>query len=105
MGCVLLRKGRVVVNATNVEGKTHPRQHYLAHKVGEPYRVSLHAELNALIKSRADFDTLVVARVNKSGEFCMSRPCAACRLAISEAGVRNVIYSTSEGWERLEFST
>lgn len=106
VGCVLLRKGRVVCSATNVEGKTHPYQSRLAQQAGEPYRVSLHAEIRALIRvGDRSADTLVVGRVNKSGNLCLSRPCAVCQLAIGESGIRNVYYSSDEGtWERLELS-
>lgn len=102
VGCVLLRKGRVVVATTNAEGKTHPRQKLLAHRVNEPYRVSLHAELRALLKAREPVDTLVVGRVNRNGELCMARPCPVCQLAISEYGVGRVVYSGSDGlWYEL----
>lgn len=103
VGCVLLRKGRVVVATTNAEGKTHPRQKLLAHRVNEPYRVSLHAELRALLKAREMVvDTLVVGRVDRNGKLCMSRPCPVCQLAIAESNITNVYYSTDQGhWEIL----
>jgi deoxycytidylate deaminase len=106
VGCVLLRKGRVVSSATNLESKTHPYQSRLAEQAGEPYRVSLHAEIRALIRAGdKPADTLVVGRVNKSGNLCLSKPCAVCQLAISESGVRNIYYSTDSGtWESLELS-
>ena len=107
VGCVLLRKGRVVVSTTNVEGKTHPRQSELAVRVGQPYRRSLHAELRALLKAtKIVADTLVVGRVNSKNELCLARPCPVCQLAISESGIRSVYYSTDDGsWESLELST
>ena len=104
VGCVLLKKGRIVVAATNVEGKTHPLQTRLANMVGEPYRVSLHAEIRALIKNKRNgCDTLLVCRVNKRGEFMMSKPCQVCQQAIRESGVKNVYYTTEGGsWQSLE---
>lgn len=104
VGCVLLRKGRVVVSTTNVEGKTHPRQSELAVRVGQPYRRSLHAELRALLKAtKIVADTLVVGRVNSKNELCLARPCPVCQLAISESGIKSVYYSTDDGsWESLE---
>lgn len=102
VGCVLLRKGRIVVATTNAEGKTHPRQKLLAHRVNEPYRVSLHAELRALLKVRGAVDTLVVGRVNRHGDLCLARPCPVCQLAISEYGVSRVVYSGFDGlWYEL----
>ncbi len=95
-----------MVSTTNMEGKTHPLQTRLANLVGEPYRVSLHAEIRALIKNkRADCDTLIVARVNKEGKFLLSKPCPVCQLAIKDSGVKAVYYSTDEGgWESLELA-
>jgi deoxycytidylate deaminase len=106
VGCVLLRKGRIICSATNLEGKTHPYQSRLACQAGEPYRVSLHAEIRALIRAGdRPADTLVVGRVNKSGNLCLSKPCAVCQLAIGESGIQDVYYSSDEGtWERLELS-
>lgn len=105
VGCVLLKKGRVVVSTTNVEGKTHPKQSELAGRVGQPYRQSLHAELRALLKARVKVDTLVVGRVNSRNELCLSRPCPVCQLALLEAGIKSVYYSTNDGtWCPLELS-
>jgi len=103
VGCVLLRKGRIVVRSTNVWGKTHPVQSRLAEQVGQPYRVSLHAELRALLKPDAvSCDTLVVGRVNRRGELCMARPCPVCQLAITESNIERVYYSTDSGaWSEL----
>ena len=103
VACVLLRKGRIVVRSTNVFGKTHPMQSRLAQQVGQPYRVSLHAELRALLNPKAaSCDTLVVGRVNRQGELCLARPCPVCQLAISESGIRRVYYSTDKGtWSEL----
>lgn len=102
VGCVLMRRGRIVVSATNVFGKTHPRQKLLAEKVNQPYRVSLHAELRALLKAREPVDTLIVGRVNRLSELCLARPCPICQLAITEHGIRKVYYSVSEGvWSEL----
>jgi deoxycytidylate deaminase len=103
VGCILLRKGRIVVSSTNVQGKTHPLQLDFAIRAGEPSRTSLHAEIRALIKTRTQCDTLIVGRVNGKGEFCMSKPCPVCQLAIRESGIMSIYYSTETGsWSRLE---
>lgn len=105
VACVLLRKGRIVIRSTNVFGKTHPMQSRLADRVGQPYRVSLHAELRALLNPKAaNCDTLIVGRVNRQGELCLARPCPVCQLAIFESGIKRVYYSTDNGtWS--EFAT
>ena len=103
VGCLLFRKNRLVVSASNMEGKTHPFQSRLADMAGEPYRRSLHAEIRALLRAKESCDTLVVGRLDKSGKFRLSKPCAVCQLAISETKIRSVYYSTDDGsWEDLE---
>lgn len=106
VGCLLFRKSRLVVSASNMEGKTHPFQSRLANIAGEPYRRSLHAEIRALLRAKESCDTLVVGRLDKSSKFRLSKPCAVCQLAIVEYGIKNVYYSTDDGsWETLELST
>ena len=106
VGCVLLKKGKMVVSTTNVEGKTHPIQSEFANRAGQPYRISLHAEIRALIKARTKADTLVVGRVSKSNELCLSKPCPVCQLAISESGIKNIYYSDTDGtWSLLKLPT
>ena len=103
VGCILLKKGRPVVSTVNLEGKTHPTQAKFSTRAGEPYRKSLHAEIRALIKARVEVDTLVVGRVNKKNELCLSKPCSACQLAIAEMGIKRVYYTADGGgWEKLE---
>ena len=105
VGCVLLKKGRVVVSTTNLEGKTHPVQSNFANRVGEPYRKSLHAEIRALIKARVEADTLLVGRVDRLDRLCLSKPCPACQLAIQESGIKKVFYSENGSeWKKLELS-
>jgi len=92
--------GHIVATATNSR-KTHPQQAEYAKRVGRPQKVSLHAELAALIKAREDVETVVVCRLNKRGELRLSKPCPVCRLALDEAGVDEVWFSTDRGFEKL----
>ena len=93
-------KGRIVSYATNSR-KTHPLQAEYARRTGKEQKVSLHAEIAALIKAREDIETVVVARINKRGELRNSRPCPICKLALEEAGVEEVWFSTDKGFEKL----
>lgn len=100
IGAVLLRKNKVIVSATNLEKKTHPLQASLAKKVGLKEKIYLHAEVNALIKSREKADTIVVARIGGHfhNELRNSCPCKICTLAIEESGIENIWYSTDDGF-------
>jgi len=94
------KRGQIVSHATNSR-KTHPLQAEYAKRTGKEQKVSLHAEIAALIRARDDIETVVVARINKRGELRNSRPCAICRLALEEAEVSEIWFSTDIGFEKL----
>ena len=94
------KRGQIVSHATNSR-KTHPMQAEYAKRTGKEQKVSLHAEIAALIRAREDIETVVVARINKRGELRNSRPCPICRLALEEASVSEIWFSTDIGFEKL----
>ncbi|SRR6056297_2581722 len=93
-------RGHIISVGTNTK-KTHPMQEEYARRAKRPQKVSLHAELAALIKARTDVETLVVCRINKQGELRNSKPCPICMLALEEAKVGEVWFSTDKGFEKL----
>ena len=98
VGAVLLKKNKVIATAVNLERKSHPLQAKFAKRVGLWQKIYLHAELFSLIKAKEDADTIVVARVNNQNKLRNSCPCPICSLAIEEAGIENIYYSTDEGF-------
>jgi len=98
VGAVLLNKNKVVVSATNLETKSHPIQARFAERVGLHQKIYLHAEISALVKCREECDTIIVARVNPQEKLRNSRPCPICELALKEAGITKIHYSTDEGF-------
>lgn len=99
VGCILLKKGRIVTEATN-SYKTHPVQAHWAQKARRPYGVHLHAEMAALVRCREEADTLIVARVDKRGMKRISKPCPICRAAIQESNISRVVYINRKGeWD------
>jgi len=82
----------------NLESKSHPLQASFAIRAGFPEKIYLHAEIAALIKCKEDVDTIVVARVNNQGKLRMAKPCPICTLALKEAGITNVHYTTNHGF-------
>ena len=98
VGAVLLNKNKVVVTATNLETKSHPLQAKFAERVGLHQKIYLHAEISALVKCREECDTIVVARVNPQNKLRMARPCPICELALHEAGISKVHYTTNLGF-------
>ena len=93
-------RGHIVASATNSR-KTHPQQAEYAKRTGREQKVSLHAEIAALIRAREDVEIVIVCRLNKRSELRLSKPCPVCRLALEEAGVKEVWFSTDKGFEKL----
>ena len=98
VGALLLNKNKVIVSATNLETKSHPLQAKFAERVGLKEKIYLHAEIAALVKCRDEVDTIIVARVNPQGKLRMARPCPICELALKEAGITNIHYTTNHGF-------
>lgn|SRR5512135_1233765 len=88
------KKGRVLATAQNSYIKTHPLMAREAKAVGEPYKIYLHAEVAALLKSDwANAHSIFVSRYNNSGEPLPSRPCEICQRVIKLAGIKEVRYT------------
>jgi len=98
VGAVLLSKGKVISTACNLEDKTHPVQARWARKAGLDPKQYLHAEIAALVRCRRPVDSIVVARVNSEGKLRNSRPCCLCQLGLRDAGIKQMFYSTNEGF-------
>jgi len=64
----------------------------------------IHAEVSGLIKIeniKKKCISVFVVRVNCSGEFRNSRPCARCHAYMKKMGVSRVFYSTDRGFEKM----
>lgn len=117
LGCVIVYKGHVIASGHN-SNKTNPMQKkynkYRQFKYnGKPIRHSTHAEMNALlsIPYTVDLNTdyskakVYVYRISPGQHLGqgLARPCAACLAALRDKGVRDIYYTTSDGFahERL----
>jgi len=98
VGAILLNKNKVVTAATNLETKSHPIQAKFAERVGLKEKIYLHAEIAALVKCKEEVDTIIVARVNPQGKIRMAKPCPICQLALNEAGISKIHYTTNDGF-------
>lgn len=98
VGAVLLNRNRIVMTATNLEDKSHPIQARFAERVGLNEKIYLHAEIAALVKCKEECDTIIVARVNPQNKLRMAKPCPICSLALKEAGISKIHYTTNEGF-------
>lgn len=98
VGAILLKKNNIIAEATNLEKKTHPIQARWAQRAGLHEKIYLHAEIAALVKCRDDADTIIVARINSEGKLRNAKPCPVCTMALKEAGIHNVHYTTDDGF-------
>ena len=100
VGAILLNKGKVVAKGVNQDTKSHPLQAQLAELVGLEEKIYLHAEISALIKCKSNVDTIVVARLggHEGDELRNAKPCKICSLALQKAGIKNIYYTTDDGF-------
>lgn len=84
------KRGKLLAVGRNSYVKTHPLQAKFSKKAGNQHAVFIHAELSALLKSRAKVHKLVVLRYDRSGNPAAAKPCAACQLAIKHFDVKHV---------------
>lgn len=82
--------GRLLAVGKNSYTKTHPLQAKIAAKVGKHDAIYLHAEMAALVKAREPVHRLVVLHYDGQGKPKNSAPCAVCREAIRQFGVKHV---------------
>ena len=91
IACTLDKKGKVISIRTNDYNCTHPKQKYYAEKAGKSEAIYLHAEISALISSKREVHSILVARIGRDGKPRCAKPCPICQLAIKEYHVKNII--------------
>lgn len=110
IGCIAVYQGQVIGLGCNCN-KTHPMQRYY-----NMYRISsdallpkLHAEIrciNQIKHSDINFAKvkLYIYRIRRDQPYGMARPCPSCIAAIKDIGIRDVYYTTNNGYayERIE---
>jgi deoxycytidylate deaminase len=88
------RRGNLLATGGNSYVKTHPVQANLARRVGQPHRVYLHAEIQAIIRARGkDMHKIQIERYDSKGNPANACPCPVCMLAIREAGIKVIEYT------------
>lgn len=88
------KKGVKIASAENSYIKTHTIQAKYA-KNFNCNKIYLHAEVLAIIRSRnRSIHKIKIERFNKNGQTMLAKPCQICELAIKEAGIKFVEYST-----------
>ena len=96
IGCVVVDKKNRVISIGFNKRKTHPVQGQLASKYGKKGQIFLHAEIDALVKTRKKPHKIYVARVKRNGKDGLAKPCPICQAAIESAGIKKVFYTEDE---------
>lgn len=103
IGCVAVYQGNIIGVGFNTN-KTHPLQKkYNRYRNGENFTPKLHAEINCLNSIRhfnINFSKvkLYIYRKRRDIIHGMCRPCPSCMAAIKDLGIRNVYYTTNDGY-------
>ena len=110
IGCVAVYQGQVIGLGCNCN-KTHPAQKFY-NKYRNPsdsLLPKLHAEISCLNQIKhlnINFAKvkLYIYRIRKDQPYGLSRPCPSCMAAIKDLGIRDIYYTTNDGYsyERLE---
>ena len=110
IGCIAVYQGQVIGLGFNTN-KTHPVQKFY-NRYREPSDTmlpKLHAEIscvNQIKHLNINFSKvkLYIYRIRKDQPYGMARPCPSCMAAIRDLGIRDIYYTTNEGYsyERLE---
>lgn len=113
LGCVAVYQGSVIGIGYNVN-KTHPTQEYYNkyrktnHQTGA-FIPKLHAEISCLNSIRyldINFSKvkLYIYRIRHDQDYGLARPCPSCMAAIKDLGIKDIYYTTNDGfaYEKVE---
>lgn len=110
IGCVAVYQGQIIGVGFNCN-KTHPTQkfynRYRDHS--DTLLPKLHAEISCLNQIRnldINFSKvkLYIYRIRKDQPYGLARPCPSCMAAIKDLGIKEIYYTTNDGYsyEKLE---
>jgi len=105
IGCVVVYKGNIISSGYNAN-KTHPLQMKYNKERFDANNTPhyIHAEIHALTSLINDPTInwrrvhLYVYRIYNKTSFGLSRPCPSCMKLIKDLGIRNIHYTTNEGY-------
>jgi deoxycytidylate deaminase len=96
-GAVLVKGGSILSVAYNKDDYTSFASRFRPRDCGPATR---HAETECILgasKERSSRADMFVCRINRSGEFRLSKPCLMCHIIIKNAGIKRVFYTTNYG--------
>jgi deoxycytidylate deaminase len=95
LGCVIFNKNKIVSKGHNYKQKSTRS----ITKKFLKWEFSLHAEVDAIIKSRTELKgmSLLVVRINNNKKLMYAKPCKHCQEYIQFVGVKKIYYSSKDG--------
>lgn len=92
------KRGNILSVGINDYRKSNPWQKALSLQAGmSEHRIHLHSEVACLLKAKGKkVHTLLVERYDTEGNPRLAFPCPSCQLAIKQAGVKKVLFTTEE---------
>ena len=104
IGCIVVDKHRIISSGFN-QNKTSPIQmKYNKVRFKEDTPHTLHAEISALTPlindQNIDFSKLKIYTYREKADHSLgkSRPCKSCMTLIKELGIKNIYYTTEDGY-------
>ncbi len=104
VGCVAVYQNQVIGLGCNCN-KTHPKQKFYNKYREETSDMlpKLHAEINCLNQLKGlniNFSKvkLYIYRIGNDRDYRISRPCPSCMAAIKDLGIRNIYYTSDDGY-------
>ena len=110
IGCVAVYQGQIIGLGCNCN-KTHPTQKFYNRfrEQSEVLLPKLHAEISCINQIKnldVNFSKvkLYIYRIRNDQPFGLARPCPSCMAAIKDLGIREIFYTTNDGfgYEHLE---
>lgn len=94
VGCVVFKGKRILSQGRNYSLKSVKK----LHPCFQRYPGSVHAECDAIIKSKKDLrgTSILVIRINNKDQFRLAKPCEKCSKYIKFVGIKKVYYSTDK---------
>jgi len=92
LGAVIFSNGKKIISS----GRNHTQRSVKRiNKEFLKWPTTVHAEVDAIIKSRCDLKRkkIFVVRINKKGQFLLAKPCKYCQMYLEYVGIRTVYYS------------
>ena len=95
-GAILVKGGSVISASCNKDSYTSFGDRFRQPGLGH---ATHHAEIGCILgldRSKTEGTTIYVVRINKQGEFKLSKPCSMCHDVLKYCGVRRVVYTVDE---------